>query len=597
MRLRYLRVRNYPPLEDVELVFHKPSLPGRECAIRFVVGVNGSGKTHLLQAVAESFLAMARQRPPHFPVTLVYELGEGDSNRTVVFDRPGLARDAGWWKSIHTAAVAGTDDYSRDDWHDILTQARAGHEYWEPLIRDGNWPGTGVGLPEAVLAYTTGSLDPWNVLFRREPATVDTHTVSQDAEYATAIERPAGWSRQQELAYQAAQTTEEARSEASRLRQMSEELATKEHDQTICQLLDPVQLKLALLAVSLRQAMQDYRRYATDDAARSFMLEIRGNSDEEKGLRRQLSQIGWVWPVSVVLQVDFNLDAWGEREAMRKRSLIQALYLAANEVIRVPEPSTQRRLFFDLQSKSTFDPESALHARAMEGYFGGVATFEYAGDALLQFLGGPENSPFNSFKTLLDLHRQGLLTDIQFAVRKADVDDILLFDELSDGEQVYLGRMALFHLLEGESDALLLLDEPEVHFNDKWKRQIVNIVDSVLRERANDVLIATHSSIVLTDVFNDEIILFDKKDGHAVPHEIRSTTFGADPSEVMIRLFGVPDSMGERALEWLDSQLVRPWTAQDLPELEDLLEKVGPGFHRSELRGILRRLKDDAAQD
>ena len=87
----------------------------------------------------------------------------------------------------------------------------------------------------------------------------------------------------------------------------------------------------------------------------------------------------------------------------------------------------------------------------------------------------------------------------------------------------------------------------------------------VYRDRANDVLIATHSSIKLTDVFNDEIILFDKTDGQSVPREIRSTTFGADPSEVMIRLFGVPDSMGERALEWLDSQLDREWTDRASP--------------------------------
>ena len=597
MRLRYLHIRSYPPLEDVDITFHKPNLPDRECAIRFVVGVNGSGKTHLLQAVAESFLAMARKKPPHFPITLIYELGEGDNNRTVVFNSPGPARDAGWWRSTQTAAVARTDDYSRDDWQNVLAQARTGHEYWEPLIRNGSWPGTGVGLPEAVLAYTTGSLDPWKALFRQEPVAADIDIVSQDADYHAAMERPASWSWQQELALQAAQTTEEARSEVSRLRQMREESATKEHDQTICQLLDPIQLKLALLAVSLRQSMRDYRLYATDESVQSFILQVRDKSDKTKGLRRQLSQVGWVWPVSVVLQVNFNPIDWGEREAMQKRSLMQALYLGATEVVREPEPSTHRRLFFDLKSKFAFDPASVPHASAMEEYLGGVTAFEYAGDALLQFLGGPEGSTFDSFKTLLDLHRQGLLTDIQFAVRKADVDDILLFDELSDGEQVYLERMALFHLLEGESDALLLLDEPEVHFNDKWKREIVDIVDSALKERANDVLIATHSSITLTDVFNDEIILFDKMDGQSVPREIRSMTFGADPSEVMIRLFGVRDSMGERALEWLDSQLERTWIDQDHSELEKLLERIGPGFHRSELRALLNRLKSDAAQD
>lgn len=597
MRLRYLHIRNYPPLEDVELSFHKPVLPGRECAIRFVVGVNGSGKTHLLQAVAEAFLAMAQQRPPHFPVTLIYELGDADNNRIVVFDSPGLGREAGWWRSVHTATFAGADAHAEENWRDVLAQARADPQRWEPLIRDGNWPGEGVGMPVAVLAYTTGCLDPWQGVFRREPAAADIDVVSQAEDYNIAIERPAGWSRQQELDHQATQATEEARAELERLRRLAEEAVTKEHDQTICQMVDPMLLKFALVAVSLRQAMQDYREYATDEAMEVFMQHVRDNPEEGKGLRRSLSQVGWVWPVSVVLQVDFNPEAWSQREAIRKSSLLQALYGAANEVVREPEPSTWRRLFFDLKANSDFDPASVLHATAMEQYFGGVFEFEFTGDALLQFLGGPNSSPFDSFKTLLDLRRQGLLTDIQIAVRKADVDDILLFDELSDGEQVYLGRMALFHLLEGESDALLLLDEPEVHFNDKWKREIVDIIDDVLKTRANDVLIATHSSITLTDVFNEEIIFFQKRDGHAVPINIRSATFGADPSEVMIRLFGVRDSMGERALEWLDAQLARAWTANDLPELERLLERVGPGFHRSELRGILKRLKDDAVQN
>lgn len=597
MRLRYLRVRGYPPLEDVEITFRSPSLPGRECAIRFVVGVNGSGKTHLLQAVAESFLAMARQKPPRFPVTLVYDLGERHSTRTVIFDSPGPAREVGWWESAPSAAPVESDRYGTEDWRRILARVRDGLEGWEPLIRDANWPGAGVGLPEAVLAYTTGSLIPWQALFVPEAAAAGMGVVAEDEPYPAAAERPVGWNRQRELDLQAALSTDEARSEMSRLRQMAEEAIGREHDQTVCQLLDPVQLKLAVLAVSLRQAMEDHRRYDTAEAAASWIRRIRDQSDEEEGLRRLLSQIGWVWPVSVVLHMDFDPNAWGEREAMQKGSLMQALYLAASEVVREPEPSTLRRLFFDLKSKSTFDPASVLSTGAMEEHLGGVSAFEYAGDALLQFLGGPDGSPFDSFKTLLDLRRQGLLADIQFAVRKADVDDILLFDELSDGEQVYLERMALFHLLEGESDALLLLDEPEVHFNDKWKREIVDIVDSVLRDRANDVLIATHSSITLTDVFNDEIILFDKTDGQSVPREIRSTTFGADPSEVMIRLFGVPDSMGERALEWLDSQLDREWKDRDLPELETLLERVGPGFHRSELREILNRLKNGSAQD
>ena len=53
----------------------------RECAIRFVVGVNGSGKSNLLRAVAEVFLALADERLPPFPVSLIYELGRRGPTR------------------------------------------------------------------------------------------------------------------------------------------------------------------------------------------------------------------------------------------------------------------------------------------------------------------------------------------------------------------------------------------------------------------------------------------------------------------------------------------------------------------------------------
>ena len=57
MRLRYLHLQDLPPLQDVDIAFGHESLLGRALAIRFVVGVNGTGKTRLLQALTETFLA------------------------------------------------------------------------------------------------------------------------------------------------------------------------------------------------------------------------------------------------------------------------------------------------------------------------------------------------------------------------------------------------------------------------------------------------------------------------------------------------------------------------------------------------------------
>jgi hypothetical protein len=278
MRLRYLHIRHYPPLEDVALCFNPPGLRDRKCAIRFVVGVNGSGKTHLLQAVAETFLALARQQRPHFPVTLAWELSEGERRRTLVFHSPSHGAKAAWWQGAEIIP----DTADEDDWDRLLVKLREDKQGWEPLIRDGNFPGKGVGLPTTVLVYTTGCLDPWQWLFRREPVAADIDIVSQAEDYDTGLERPAGWSRQRELDYQAAQGTEESRAEVERLRRLAEESVAKEHAQDICQLLDPMLLKFALVAVSLRQAMQDYRQYATVEAVQAFTQQIRDNPNERR---------------------------------------------------------------------------------------------------------------------------------------------------------------------------------------------------------------------------------------------------------------------------------------------------------------------------
>jgi predicted ATPase len=71
MRLRYFRLQNYPPLADIPVNFSTESPLQRKCQIHFVVGVKGSGKTHLLQALTATFLALADRKRPHFPVTLI----------------------------------------------------------------------------------------------------------------------------------------------------------------------------------------------------------------------------------------------------------------------------------------------------------------------------------------------------------------------------------------------------------------------------------------------------------------------------------------------------------------------------------------------
>lgn len=560
MRLRYFHIRHYPPLQDVEIVFSAQSPLNTANAIHFVVGVNGSGKTHLLQALVETFLCLERKQPPQFPVTLVYELGT-EKQHTFVFDHADEA--TAWWQ--FDKPDDGKAPFERDnDKADFQTTLQALRQHktigWKNLIVEGGWPGSDVGLPHSVIAYTTGLPDGWHELFKPR---LSAASLDLDMEQE---ERPVGWSSAQEQHHN------------PNFMPVDEDSRSSDDSPHICQFINPLTLKLAVLAVTLNLALDELKQHRTD-AERTAFVEAIKTKTPSTGLRELLTQVGWVWPVSLVFECEPTREWVEELKALKgdkTPSSSAAKFLhqyqhAATTILAEPEPSKKQRVCFDLENPSKSKREAFAELLNLS------------------------KSPFSIFQQLLNMHYDGVLDAVTIALRKADTDDILLFDELSDGEQMYLGRMALFHLLEAQDDALLLLDEPETHFNDYWKREMVAIIDNVMREKANHVLISTHSSITLTDVFDDEIIRFKKKQGESQVIPLASTTFGADPSEIIMSVFEAEDSIGERSLAWLNAQVEKEWLPEQREELERIIKQIGPGLHRSELRTIWRKL--NAPQD
>lgn len=259
MRLRYLSLKNYPPLNDIAISFSAESPLQRDCAIRFVVGVNGSGKTHLLQAIIETFLCLARQQKPNFPVTLIYELGKGKQAQTIIFDNPGDHGKPGWWQSKSDHNILPSH-FQTEDWQNLVLKVREDGKDWEPFIQNGNWPGKRVGLPRTVIAYTTGETAPWDTIFHLEPSASDSNMdiISQSLDYDTSQERPSGWTIQQEIEFQGQTGTDEGQEAVRELKKLQEEFSTQKSDQEVCLFISPLLLKFALLAVSLPLAMDDY---------------------------------------------------------------------------------------------------------------------------------------------------------------------------------------------------------------------------------------------------------------------------------------------------------------------------------------------------
>lgn len=571
MRLRYLHLQNYPPISDIKVCFASGSPLGRECAIRFVVGVNGSGKSNLLRAVAEVFLALTDLRVPPFPVSIIYELGvRGSRNhRTLLLHCPGTRSRASLW--VHEYFFFD-DQNGQEVFGTCLEHLELngvpGAPGFNALIKPGDWPLRDstpplMALPLAVLAYTTGDLRPWRSVWSRNQ---DAQGLLENIEDNLADERPAGWTTAQELAIAA------VRKKKDGTEQSYKDIPVKDFDSFRRPiLLDATLLKCALLAVALPHALK---------------------SDVQRGsaLQELLERGSWHHLVSAGFRSYLQTDNWDRKVCETAHDW----WLCAGDVIAEPHPiETRRTLLFDL--KGSFHAQDLAAKTATEA----LATCTTQGEALLTLLGGADVTPFALFTRLLELNQSGLFDDVLLRLRiqpvpeaGADPDGqdigVLRYEELSDGEQMVLGRMALFHLLDGQQDALLLLDEPETHFNDKWKREIVDIIDDAIGDTANDVLISTHSSIVLSDVFNNEIVMVEKTANGSGVRSVGEQTFATNPSALMMTVFGADDSIGKRAQDYIEEKLRQATgTPEEIADLERLIARMGTGFYRTELRTLL----------
>ena len=136
----------------------------------------------------------------------------------------------------------------------------------------------------------------------------------------------------------------------------------------------------------------------------------------------------------------------------------------------------------------------------------------------------------------------------------------LLLRQFSDGEHQFIHTMAICLLLK-DSDSLILLDEPETHFNPSWRSRFVSILNETLRNACQDknanfkkeVLITSHSPFIISDCLPENVIILDKdKDGvsHVSSAKERGfNTYGASTNMIMAEIFDSTDSIGGRAYQ------------------------------------------------
>lgn len=396
----------------------------------------------------------------------------------------------------------------------------------DTLTYDGNLPSLDLFFPKNILVYTSGDQNEWQTIFHPTPP--------EDYENIGELDLSTRRPEDERPPAQKAYIPDESSASDSPKPDSDQPEGFSPSGYRRVNLATSNQLKLALLSALLDHQFRGLETSALKDALQEVNVRLLGFS----------------------------------------------LQIHLNETVPTPQQRRALNALYDLASfpNQRWDDQQWV-------YDINQLSHETGEPLLNRLINGSWKDPFQLFQTLVSLQDSNILADIKLVLEYTPQQTekskrVLLSDDLSDGEFAFLSRMALIYLLN-EEECLFLLDEPEVHFNDDWKRNLVDSIERALKDTQSEVILTSHASIVLTDAYPDEVILMT----HYGQDDNIPLTFAAEQGEVLRHLFDSERSVGRRAMRKVESML-ETGTAQ---EIESLLEKVGPGYYRFK---IVRELEN-----
>lgn len=143
-----------------------------------------------------------------------------------------------------------------------------------------------------------------------------------------------------------------------------------------------------------------------------------------------------------------------------------------------------------------------------------------------------------------------------FYFRKRGVKKPMLLKELSDGEHQLLHSLGLCVLFR-DTNCLLLLDEPETHFNPNWRASFITRLRQCLpdqRDVGQEMLITTHTPFLISDSKPDKVLVFSKDETTGVVsiNHPDYNTLGASINKITMNTFGKRETIGGYAQALLE---------------------------------------------
>ena len=203
------------------------------------------------------------------------------------------------------------------------------------------------------------------------------------------------------------------------------------------------------------------------------------------------------------------------------------------------------------------------------------------------------DSPMELLSKWMLARNKGIIKEVHIGFQIQNTEDIVEENAFSEGEYMLLVRLGLFLLGRERNDShqcLFLMDEPDVYLNEHWNIEFVSMIHRIYEGTAanHEIIIATHSSLMLTDAFPNQLYYFQQRQGQVACLNIRASTFGGSRNEIMERLFLTNTSVGVYSFKVIEKILDE---VDDVQQLEKYLKSVGSGYLRLRMLDKIRLLK------
>ena len=160
-------------------------------------------------------------------------------------------------------------------------------------------------------------------------------------------------------------------------------------------------------------------------------------------------------------------------------------------------------------------------------------------------------------------------------IELSDENRVVSIDDLSDGEAQLLHTIGAVRLF-GDTESLFIFDEPESHLNPSWRtRYHLDFKQASPDLVTSQALISSHSPFLISSLHREAVYHFEKIDGQSIMTSPSSETFGASFEVLIKKFFGLRSAISQTAVDEIrrhldnndmDTAHKRQWIEEQLGE-------------------------------